>query len=69
MRSRRRIRCKADDYVVKLFSIEELLARIRAYLRRTQETDEDLLQFEDLSLNRHTREVFREKRSIQLTAK
>ncbi|MBN3906538.1 MAG: response regulator transcription factor [Nostoc sp. NMS1] len=59
----------ADDYVVKPFSIEELLARIRAHLRRTQETDEDLLQFEDLSLNRRTREVFREKRSIELTAK
>ncbi|YAG08576.1 Stage 0 sporulation A-like protein [Nostoc sp. DSM 114167] len=60
---------RADDYVVKPFSIEELLARIRAHLRRTQETDEDLLQFEDLSLNKRTREGFREKRSIQLTAK
>lgn len=59
----------ADDYVVKPFSIEELLARIRAHLRRTQETDEDLLQFEDLRLNRRTREVFREKRAIELTAK
>ena len=59
----------ADDYVVKPFSIEELLARIRAHLCRTQETDEDLLQFEDLSLNRRTREVFRVKRSIELTAK
>ncbi|MBW4593711.1 MAG: response regulator transcription factor [Brasilonema angustatum HA4187-MV1] len=59
----------ADDYVVKPFSIEELLARIRAHLRRTQETDEDLLQFEDLSLNRRTREVFRSKRAIELTAK
>lgn len=59
----------ADDYLVKLFSIEELLARIRAHLRRTQETDEDLLQFEDLSLNRHTREVHRGQRLIDLTAK
>lgn len=59
----------ADDYVVKPFSIEELLARIRAHLRRTQEIDEDLLQFEDLSLNRRTREVFRGKRGIELTAK
>jgi DNA-binding response OmpR family regulator len=59
----------ADDYVVKPFSIEELLARIRAHLRRTQETDEDLLQFEDLSLNRRTRQVFRGKRAIELTAK
>jgi DNA-binding response OmpR family regulator len=59
----------ADDYVLKPFSIEELLARIRAHLRRTQETDEDLLQFEDLSLNRRTRQVFRDKRAIELTAK
>jgi DNA-binding response OmpR family regulator len=59
----------ADDYLVKPFSIEELLARIRAHLRRTQETDADLLQFEDLSLNRRTREVHRGSRSIDLTAK
>ncbi len=59
----------ADDYVVKPFSIEELLARIRAHLRRTQESDEDILQFEDLSLNRCTREVFRGRRAIELTAK
>ncbi len=59
----------ADDYVVKPFSIEELLARIRAHLRRTQETDADVLHFEDLSLNRRTREVFREQRAIDLTAK
>jgi DNA-binding response OmpR family regulator len=59
----------ADDYVVKPFSIEELLARIRAHLRRTQESDEEVLQFEDLSLNRRTREVYRGQRSIELTAK
>jgi DNA-binding response OmpR family regulator len=59
----------ADDYVVKPFSIEELLARIRAHLRRTQETEEDVLQFEDLSLNRLTHEVYRNKRAIELTAK
>jgi DNA-binding response OmpR family regulator len=59
----------ADDYVVKPFSIEELLARVRAHLRRTQEPDLDVLQFEDLSLNRRTREVFREQRAIELTAK
>ena len=59
----------ADDYVVKPFSIEELLARIRAHLRRTQEPDQDILQFEDLSLNHRTREVYRGKRAIELTAK
>ena len=49
----------ADDYVVKPFSIEELLARVRAHLRRTQQEDPDVLQFADLSLNRRTREVYR----------
>jgi len=59
----------ADDYVIKPFSIEELLARVRASLRRDNEEDSDLLQFEDLTLNRSTREVFRGKRLIELTAK
>jgi DNA-binding response OmpR family regulator len=59
----------ADDYLVKPFSIEELLARIRAHLRRTQDEETDLLRFEDLSLNRQTREVFRGSRAIELTAK
>lgn len=59
----------ADDYVVKPFSIEELLARVRAHLRRTQEPNADLLQFENLTLNRKTREVFRGQRAIELTAK
>ena len=59
----------ADDYLVKPFSIEELLARIRAHLRRTQEDDTETLRFDDLSLNRQTREVFRGKRAIELTAK
>ncbi|MDF5711685.1 MAG: response regulator transcription factor [Nostoc sp. S4] len=59
----------ADDYVVKPFSIEELLARIRAHLRRTQETNQDILQFEDLSLSHRTRQVYRGNRAIELTAK
>lgn len=59
----------ADDYVVKPFSVEELLARVRAQLRRNQEEDPDILQFADLSLNRTTREVYRGNRLIELTAK
>jgi DNA-binding response OmpR family regulator len=59
----------ADDYVVKPFSIEELLARVRAHLRRTNEEDLDTLQFADLTLNQKTREVFRNQRPIELTAK
>ncbi|MEO0948728.1 MAG: response regulator transcription factor [Cyanobacteria bacterium J06641_5] len=59
----------ADDYVVKPFSVEELLARIRAQLRRTQEEDTTQLEFLDLRLNTSTREVYRGERSIELTAK
>ncbi len=59
----------ADDYIVKPFSLDELLARVRAHLRRTQEENPDVLQFGDLSLNYATREVFRGDRSIELTAK
>ncbi|VEP18982.1 Uncharacterized transcriptional regulatory protein YkoG [Hyella patelloides LEGE 07179] len=60
----------ADDYLIKPFSIEELLARVRANLRRNQEEeDATVLQFADLTLNRSTREVYRNNRSIELTAK
>ncbi|MEA5537153.1 response regulator transcription factor [Crocosphaera sp. XPORK-15E] len=59
----------ADDYIVKPFSLEELLARVRAHLRRNQDDNPDLLQFEDLSLNRSTRAVYRGSRLIELTAK
>jgi DNA-binding response OmpR family regulator len=58
----------ADDYVVKPFSIEELLARVRAQLRRTEE-DSEAMQFSDLTLNQKTREVLRGDRPIELTAK
>ena len=59
----------ADDYLIKPFSIEELLARVRASLRRNTEEEVELLQFANLTLNRVTREVYREQRLIELTAK
>lgn len=59
----------ADDYVVKPFSIEELLARVRAQLRRTGEELSDAIQFCDLSLNEKTREITRGDRPVELTAK
>jgi DNA-binding response OmpR family regulator len=59
----------ADDYVIKPFSIEELLARIRSHLRRTKEENNDVLEFEDLSLNRRTREVIRSLKGIELTVR
>ena len=59
----------ADDYVVKPFSIEELLARVRAHLRRNLSEGPEAFLFEDLSLNRQTREVKRGTRPVELTAK
>ncbi|MEH1896870.1 MAG: response regulator transcription factor [Nostoc sp.] len=60
----------ADDYLVKPFSVDELLARVSAHLRRNRQVDvADVLEFEDLSLNRRTRQVYREQRLIELTAK
>jgi DNA-binding response OmpR family regulator len=59
----------ADDYVIKPFSIEELLARIRSHIRRTKEENSDVLEFEDLSLNLRTREVIRSLKGIELTVR
>ncbi len=58
----------ADDYLVKPFAFDELLARVRALLRRHQPREEETLRFSDLSLNTATREVRRGKDPIELTA-
>jgi two-component system response regulator MprA len=57
----------ADDYVVKPFALEELLARVRALLRRSADEAVDALYFADLELDPATREVRRGGDLIELT--
>ncbi len=59
----------ADDYIVKPFAFDELLARIRAHLRRTMPGEVQLLQFLDLTLNTATHEVRRSGQLVELTGK
>ena len=59
----------ADDYVVKPFSLEELMARVRAHLRRQEPEAAEILVFSDLSLDRRSRQVQRGDRPLDLTAK
>jgi two-component system response regulator MprA len=57
----------ADDYITKPFALEELLARMRALLRRTSDGSGEMLRFEDLELDPKTRDVRRGGEPIELT--
>jgi two-component system, OmpR family, response regulator MprA len=57
----------ADDYVTKPFALEELLARLRALLRRTRSGSGEVLRFADVELDPKTREVRRAGEPIELT--
>jgi two-component system OmpR family response regulator len=63
------LRLGSDDYVTKPFSIEELIERVKAVLRRSsgKHSGESKLSFADLELDEETREVWRDGRLIELT--
>ncbi len=61
--------CGADDYICKPFDFKELLARMRALLRRAKDVRPEILRIADLTINTASHAVSRGQRDISLTAK
>lgn len=59
----------ADDYLAKPFVLEELLARLRALLRRPTPIDQEVMTIEDIELDTKTGQVLRDGKDITLTRK
>jgi two-component system, OmpR family, response regulator MprA len=59
----------ADDYLVKLFALEELIARLRALLRRRTPAESNTVRVADLTVDLASREVWRGDRPVDLTAR
>ncbi|ATM88465.1 two-component system response regulator PmrA [Yersinia massiliensis] len=59
----------ADDYLIKPFALAELLARVRALIRRYQGQSDNLIQQDDLSLNLSTQQVYLQDQPLEITPK